>query len=58
MEGSRFTGRVDAKLERSEGILGLCWERGVKRSSARLARLHEELENLARFAGAEHVARL
>jgi uncharacterized protein YcaQ len=61
MEGSSFTGRVDAKVERSEGTLrvqGLWWERGVARSSARLARLHEELEKLARFAGVEHVVGL
>lgn len=61
LEESRFTGRVDAKLERSEGtlrVLGLWWERGAGRSSARLARLHRELEKLARFVGAEQVAGL
>jgi hypothetical protein len=61
LEGSRFTGRVDAKLERSEGVfrvLGLWWERSVGRSSARLARLHRELDELARFVGVEHVTGL
>jgi hypothetical protein len=61
MEGNRFTGRVDTNLERSEGalrVLGLWWEQGVGRSSARIARLRRELEKLARFAGAEHVAGL
>ncbi|HEX5766517.1 MAG TPA: crosslink repair DNA glycosylase YcaQ family protein [Woeseiaceae bacterium] len=61
LEGSRFTGRVDAKLDRSEGIfrvLGLWWERGVGRSSARLARLHRELVELARFVGVERVTGL
>jgi hypothetical protein len=61
VEGNRFTGRVDTKLERSEGalrVLGLWWEQGVGRSSARSARLRRELEKLARFAGAKHVAGL
>jgi uncharacterized protein YcaQ len=61
MEESSFIGRVDAKLERSEGtlrVLGLWWERGVARSSARVAKLHGELEKLARFAGVEHVTGL
>ena len=61
VEGRRFTGRVDAKLERSEGalrVLGLWWERGVGRSSTRLARLHRELERLARFLGVDHVVGL
>jgi uncharacterized protein YcaQ len=52
---------VDTKLERSEGVLrvlGLWWEQGVGRSSARIARLRRELEKLARFSGAEHVAGL
>lgn len=61
MEASRFTGRVDVKLERSAGtlrVLGLWWEQGVGRSSARLAGLHRELEKLARFVGVERVAGL
>jgi uncharacterized protein len=61
MEESSFIGRVDAKLERSEGtlrVLGLWWERGVAPSSARVAKLHGEFEKLARFAGVEHVVGL
>ncbi len=61
MEGRRFTGRVDAKLERADGslrVLGLWWERRVGRSSERLARLQQQLEQLARFVGAERVTGL
>lgn len=61
MEGSRFVGRVDAKLERAEDalrVLGLWWEQGIRRSPVRRARLQEELEALARFSGVEHIAGL
>jgi len=59
VEGQSFTGRVDVKLERSAGslrVLGLWWERGVAGSAnERRVELHEELEKLAAFVGAESV---
>jgi hypothetical protein len=61
VEGRRFTGRVDVKLDRAEGVLrvpGVWWETGVRATSARVAALHAQLVKLARFVGAEQVAGL
>jgi uncharacterized protein YcaQ len=61
VEGRRFTGRVDVKLDRAEGVLrvlGVWWEAGVRATSARVAALHAQLVKLARFVGAEQVAGL
>lgn len=61
VEGRRFTGRVDVKLDRAEGALrvpGVWWEAEVRATSARAAALHSQLLKLARFVGAERVAGL
>lgn len=61
VEGRRFTGRVDVKLDRIEAVLrvnGVWWESGIRATPARLAALHAQLLKLARFVGAEQVAGL
>ncbi len=58
LEGRRLTGRVDVKLERSDGALhtlGVWWEPGVAATAARTDALRRELAALARFVGAERV---
>ncbi|MCP3981717.1 MAG: winged helix-turn-helix domain-containing protein [bacterium] len=58
LEGDRFTGRLDAKVDRKAkrfDVLGLWWERGVKPSATRKRQLDTELQRLARFTGAEDV---
>jgi len=59
LEGDRFTGRVDAKVDRPDDtlhVLGLWWERGIETSKSRTQRLERELQSLARFAGVSQVA--
>lgn len=59
LEGERFTGRADCKLDRKKQrllVLGLWWEPGVRPSRARAAALEAELHKLAVFAGAEGVS--
>lgn len=59
LEGDRFVGRLEAKADRGRGVLTvsrLWWEAGVRRSSARTARLEAELARLCRLAGLERVA--
>lgn len=54
LEGERFTGRIDAKVDRKRdtlGVLGLWWEAGVKATGTRTRQLQRELERLAGFAG-------
>lgn len=56
LEGARFTGRIDLKAERKEGVLkvlGLWWEPGVKVTPKRMDALAKELTRLARFSGCE-----
>lgn len=58
LEGDRFVGRVEAKGDRKAGALrveNLWWEPGVRRSTARVARLEAELGRLCRLAGLERV---
>ena len=61
LEGERFVGRIDLKLDRKKSKLdvpGLWWERGVKVTAPRRARLKRQLERQARFAGVDEVVRL
>jgi uncharacterized protein len=56
LEGRRFTGRVDVRVDRDAGVLRagkVWWERGVAASAARRHALRRELLALARFVGAE-----
>ncbi|HEU0221246.1 MAG TPA: crosslink repair DNA glycosylase YcaQ family protein [Paracoccaceae bacterium] len=58
LEGDRFVGRIDMKVDRAAGLLRVSalWpEPGVKFGKARLARLEAELARLARFALCEGV---
>ncbi len=58
LEGERFTGRLDAKVDRKTerlNVLGLWWEAGVKSTPARRAALGRQLFTLARFCGASDV---
>jgi len=58
LEGERFTGRVDVKVDRKASalsVLGLWWEPGVKVTASREEQLERELENLSAFAGAQRV---
>lgn len=59
LEGSRFTGRLDARAARDRDaleVIDLWLEPGVKMGKARRAALEEELARLARFAGVGRVA--
>ena len=61
LEGERFVGRIDLKLDRKKGrlnVLGQWWERGVKATTTRRARLTRQLERQARFAGVEEISRV
>jgi len=52
LEGDRFVGRIEAKADRKSGVLSvenLWWERGVKETDARRAKLDAELERMSRF---------
>jgi uncharacterized protein YcaQ len=58
LEGERFSGRLDAKVDRKNkqlNVLGVWWEAGVKPTRARLDRLNDQLGKLARFCGARDV---
>ncbi len=58
LEGDRFVGRLDAKADRSAGVLNILnfWpEEQVKWTGARAAKLYAELDRLARFIGVERV---
>ena len=59
LEGERLVGRLDPKLHRDQGLLeikGLWWEPGVRPTRARLKALHEAVDRLAAFLGAEAIA--
>lgn len=60
LEGDRFIGRTDLKVERRDsGVLrvqGLWLEPGIAMTRGRRHKLEAELNRLARFAGAERVA--
>jgi uncharacterized protein YcaQ len=56
LEGRRFTGRVDVKVDREEGVLRagrVHWERGVAATPARRQALRRELLKLAAFTGVD-----
>jgi uncharacterized protein YcaQ len=56
LEGDRLVGRLDPKFHRDRGLLevkGLWWEPGVKPTRARVRSLHEALDRLAEFLGAD-----
>jgi hypothetical protein len=60
LEGDRFIGRTDLKVERRDGgvlrVQGLWLEPGIAMTRGRRHKLEAELNRLARFAGAERVA--
>ncbi len=59
LEGQRFTGRIDCKVDRKRDelvVLGLWWEAGVKATKARMGQLDKELRKLAGFTGVADVA--
>ena len=59
LEGQRFTGRIDCKVDRKRDelvVLGLWWEAGVKATKARMGQLDKELRKLAGFSGVADVA--
>lgn len=59
LEGDRFVGRLDAKVDRQKKVLhvlGLWWEPGVEVIATRKRGLEREIERLAEFAGAGRVA--
>jgi uncharacterized protein YcaQ len=61
LEGERFVGRINLKLDRKKNrldVLGLWWEQGVKVTAQRRARLKRQLERQARFAGMDEVGPL
>jgi uncharacterized protein YcaQ len=61
LEGERFVGRIDLKLDRKKSrldVLGLWWEQGVQGTDQRRARLTRQLERQARFAGVDEVGRV
>ncbi|MEC8246376.1 MAG: crosslink repair DNA glycosylase YcaQ family protein [Pseudomonadota bacterium] len=54
MEGDRFVGRIEAKCDRSSGVLrvtGFWPEAGVRWGQGRMDRLRVELDRFARLAG-------
>jgi len=58
LEGERFTGRTDVKVDRRKArliVLGLWWEAGVRRTKTRTAQLRRELHRLAKFTGVPDV---
>ena len=59
LEGDRFVGRVEARADRKKGILcveNLWWEKGVRETNARRAKLDAELDRMARFIGVDFAA--
>lgn len=58
LEGDRFTGRLDAKVDRKTGRLtvsGLWWEPGVAGTKTRMRRLDRKLRQLAAFTGVDEL---
>ncbi|MHA7773343.1 winged helix-turn-helix domain-containing protein [Roseibium sp. M-1] len=58
MEGDRLVGRIDMKSLRAENRLHVraYWpEKGVRDSKGRMAKLHAELERMARFSGVNDI---
>ncbi len=58
LEGARFTGRIDVKVDRKRRTLtvpGLWWEQGIEPTKRRLADLDRELRALAKFTGVDEV---
>ena len=58
LEGDRFTGRVDVKVDRGARVLralALYWEPGVRETPNRRRALERQLGRLARFCGADEV---
>lgn len=58
LEGDRFTGRLDAKVDRKKEVLrvlGLWWEPGIDPIASRRRGLERALARLASFAGARSV---
>ncbi len=56
LEGDRFVGRIEAKLDSKTGVLSLdnVWpEAGVRFGAGRMGKLVSELERMGRFSGAE-----
>ena len=61
LEGSKFTGRVDLKMDRKTSTLqmkGVWWEEGVRQTPARTKAFDQELARLAKFLGAENIVHL
>ena len=59
LEGERFTGRVDVKVDRKKkilNVLGLWWESGVKPTKKRTGQLDRALATLAGFTTGGTVA--
>ena len=59
LEGERFTGRIDLKVDRKQGtlnVISLYWETGLRPSRQRDVQLERELGRLARFCGVELVS--
>jgi uncharacterized protein YcaQ len=59
LEGERFVGRIDLKLDRKNStldVLGLWWEPGVQPVAQRRTRLIRRLERQARFAGVDEIS--
>ena len=60
LEGDRFVGRIDLKLDRKKSrldVLGLWWESGSKATAQRRAGLGRQLARQATFAGVREVSR-
>lgn len=58
LQGERLVGRINPKFHRDRGELvidGLWWEKGVKPTKGRKIALHDALDRLAGFIGAERV---
>ncbi|MCP5039887.1 MAG: winged helix-turn-helix domain-containing protein, partial [bacterium] len=58
LEGDRFTGRIDLKAHRGDGVLevkGLWWEQRVRATATRRDALRRCLERLGSFVGTHTV---
>ena len=61
LEGAKFTGRTDLKMDRKTSTLqmkGVWWEKGVRQTPARTKAFNQELARLAKFLGAGKVVHL
>lgn len=57
LEGSRLVGRIDMKRVESQiNVIGLWWEKGVRRSQGRMAALEADIARLGKFVGSEQIA--